>query len=451
MNGASVKLYSEAYGMLPAGTRVLCAVSGGADSVALLHVLCSLPELTVLCAHFNHCLRGEESDRDEQFVEELCKKLGVPCFTGRSDVAAYAAAEGLGIEIAARRLRYAFLQETAEAQSCGRIATAHNADDNAETLLMHLLRGSGLKGLCGIPPVRGNIVRPLLNVPRSEIEEYLTEHALPHVEDSSNESDAYTRNRIRHQVMPLLRVMNGNVSGAFGAAAELLREDEQYLSDLAEAFLSENREGNTLLVSGLLELPKPVAMRVLRNMFVRDPARAHLDAVYALCGNSSPRASADVPGMRVTKERGRLIFGDTAQLQTLPERELRPGETVRLPEIGKYAVCRDTVFSKEIHNSFNTFFFHREKICGRIFITSRKSGDSVRLFGRGCTKTLKKLFAEAGLSPEQRALTPVIRDEAGVAAVCGFGTAERLSPLPGDPVIAIEIVSMKNIEEKEDK
>ena len=438
MNVESVKLYSDPYDMLPDGARVLCAVSGGADSVALLHLLCAMPEISVCCAHFNHRLRGAESDRDEAFVKELCAKLGVPCFIGSADVAAYAAEHGLGIEIAARKLRYEFLERTAQAQGCSRIATAHNADDNAETVLMHLLRGSGLRGLCGIPPVRGNVVRPLLNVPRSEIEAYLAEHGLSHVEDSSNGSDDYTRNRVRHQLLPLLGELNGNAAGNICAAAELLREDEAFLSGLAEAFLMEYREENELPVSALLTLPKPVAMRALRSMCGADIARTHLDAVYMLCLNRAVRAGADIPGMRVTKEYDSLRFGAAALPEPLPERELLPGSAVELPEIGKRAVCTETVLSKEIHNSFNTFCFKRANICGKMTVASRRAGDSVRLAGRGCTKALKKLFSEAGLSAQERLLTPVIYDEAGVAAVCGFGIAERLAAQPGDPVTVIE-------------
>ena len=438
MNIESVKQYSDRYDMLPAGARVLCAVSGGADSVALLHLLCSMPELTVICAHFNHCLRGAESDRDERFVKELCASLGVPCFVGREDVAAYAAAQSLGTEIAARRLRYDFLERTAQEQGCSRIATAHNAGDNAETVLLHLIRGSGLRGLCGIPPVRGNIVRPLLNVPRSEIEAYLEENGLSHVEDSSNGSDEYTRNRVRHQLLPLLEELNGKAAGNICAAAELLREDEECLAAMAEDFLAEHREGNTLLVSALLTLPKPVVMRALRAMCGADIARTHLDAVYMLCLNRAVYAAADIPGMRVTKDRDKLTFGAETQRASLPVREIGPGETVELPEAGMCAVCTETVLSQEIHNSFNTFFFKSEKICGKMTVASRGAGDSVRLSGRGCTKTLKKLFAEAGIPIEARAGVPVVYDEAGVAAVCGFGTAERLAASPGDRVTVIE-------------
>ena len=195
---------------LPSG-RVLCAVSGGADSVCLLHSCLRLArggDTTVCAAHYNHCLRGGESDRDERFVRSLCASLGVELRVGRGDVAAYARGRGMGTEEAARELRYAFLEEAADELGCGYILTAHNADDNAETMLMALVRGSGPRGLAGIPPRRGRILRPMLGATRAEIEAYLAENGLEHVEDSTNECTDYTRNRIRKLCMPVLREIN---------------------------------------------------------------------------------------------------------------------------------------------------------------------------------------------------------------------------------------------------
>ena len=448
MNADSVRRYAAGYDMLPPGAAVLCAVSGGADSVALLHLLCAMPELSVVCAHFNHCLRGEESERDERFVRELCETLGVPCACGRADVAALAARSGEGLEAAARRARYDFLARTAAARGCTRIATAHNADDNAETMLMRLVHGTGLRGLGGIPPVRGIIVRPLLQVSRAEILDYLAAHGLPHVEDSSNGSDAHTRNRIRHAVMPALAALNGAAARNFSAAAETLREDEAFLERLADEFLAAHRDGDAIPTGALLALPKPVAVRVLRAL-CGETGRTHLEAVLTLARSEKTRAAADIPGMRVTKEGGVLRFGAEKTLPpALPRRELRPGETVDLPEAGLRVTCREINFPQEIHKSFTTFFFPRGKICGTITVASRGAGDRVRLAGRGCTKSLKKLFAEAGLPPEARETTPVVYDGAGVAAVYGFGAAERLTPEAGERVLEIAF-SGRNPEEAE--
>ena len=201
--------------MLEDGEPVLVALSGGADSVALLRALQALA-YPVRAFHLNHCLRGAESDRDEAFCRALCAGLGVPLTVERIDVAA-ARAAGEGIEAAARRIRYARL--TAAAQGA-KIATAHTADDNLETMLFHLVRGTGPKGLAGIPPVRGQVIRPLLGVTRAAVEAYLHALGQDYVTDSTNADDAYTRNRIRHEVVPVLRQINPAVSGA---AARLAR------------------------------------------------------------------------------------------------------------------------------------------------------------------------------------------------------------------------------------
>lgn len=439
MNTDKAEAFIQKYDMLPPGTRVLCALSGGADSVCLLHYLASLPGVTVLAAHYNHRLRGKESDRDEAFVRKMCADMGIMCFVGSGNVKAYARAHGLGTEEAARLLRYAFLQETAGEQRCTRIATAHNANDNAETVIMNLARGTGLKGLCGIPPVRGNIVRPLLETTRQEIESYLAGHGLEHVEDSSNASDDYSRNRVRHHVLPVLESINPSCAGAIAAAMESLREDEDYLSGLARDFIQENAEENRVPVDALLSLPAPVMKRVIRLMHGGQLSSYHVRSIINICLVRSLHAHADVPGMRVTREFGTLIFG-TAPSSAIPETEIFPGQDVFIPEAGVKVSCRMAEKGAEIHNSLTTFFFKSANICGRMSIASRREGDKIALAGRGCTKSLKKLFSEARLTLDERLCTPVIYDEAGPIAVMGFGAAQRCAAVPGDTdVILIEI------------
>ncbi|MCM1150094.1 MAG: tRNA lysidine(34) synthetase TilS [Butyricicoccus sp.] len=231
-----LRRFAKKYDMLPDGARILCAVSGGADSVCLLHLLKS-GGADVVCAHFNHRLRGAESDRDERFVRALCEKLGVECLTGAGDVARRAAENSIGTEEAARALRYEFLFESAEKCGADRIATAHNAEDNAETVIMNLARGAGLRGLGGIPPRRGKIIRPLLQTTREEIIAYLAENGLGHVEDSTNAADAFARNRLRHHVLPVLRQQNEAAVLNIARAAELFRADEEYFREAARHFM----------------------------------------------------------------------------------------------------------------------------------------------------------------------------------------------------------------------
>ncbi len=438
MNTEKVELFIQKYNMIPEGAKILCAVSGGADSVALLHFLSRMEGVEVIAAHFNHCLRGKESDADEAFVKALCEKLGLACFTGRGDVAAFAEKSGRGVEDAARALRYEFLEEVARGEGCDRIATAHNADDNAETVLLNMSRGTGLKGLGGIPPVRGMIVRPLLQTTRAEIESYLAEYGLEHVEDSSNALDDYSRNRIRHHVSPVLREINPAFAETVARMTEMLREDEDFLSALAEAFIAENSDGKSIPAGAVMELSPSVRMRVFRLMHGGELSAVHCRAIENICLVRSVHAHADVPGMRVTREFDRLIFG-AEPAQSIERRELEPGQNLYIPELDAYISCEYAPNCTEIHKSLNTFFFKSENICGRMFVASRSDGDKIRLEGRNCTKSLKKLFSEAKMGLNERSVCPIIYDEAGPVAVCGFGVAERCAPQTGDDCIVVKI------------
>ena len=263
--------------LLPAGCTVLCAVSGGADSVCLLDLVRRLGDVTVLCAHFDHGIRGAESARDAAFVEALCKEWGVPFFPGRGDVPAYAAANGLSIETAAREMRYAFLERTAKEQGADVIATAHNLNDNAETILFRMARGTGLRGLTGIPAQRGRIVRPLLQTPRRDIEEYLTARGIPHVEDSTNAETDAARNRIRLDVLPRLESIHPGAAAGIARMSETLAEDEAFLASLAEEKLA--LWGEAIPGAELCALPRPVARRALARWLGGELSRERFDAL----------------------------------------------------------------------------------------------------------------------------------------------------------------------------
>ena len=302
----------QKYNMFPKGCRVLCAVSGGADSMCLLHWLYEIRGeygFTLFAAHFEHGLRGEESVRDAEFSREQCRLLDIPFTLGRGRAAEFAEERKIGTEEAARDLRYRFLEETADRLGCDRIATAHNLNDNAETILMNLCRGAGTRGLAGIPPVRGRLVRPLLNTARDEIERYLAERGVPHMEDSSNRSDEYTRNRIRHQVLPLLVGENPSVLRAFCRSAELLREDDDCLCRQAEAFLQQHLKENTLPAKPLLALEPAVAARVFRILCGSGLSMERTRALLEFA-EGTERGVLELPGRKIRREHGRLIFPD---------------------------------------------------------------------------------------------------------------------------------------------
>ena len=397
------------------GERVLCAVSGGADSMCLLAQMLSLAAqtgFTVLCAHFDHRQRGEESRRDAAFVRAYCAEHGVACF-----VEAY---EGdRHDEAALRDARYAFLRRTAAEQNCRWIATAHTADDQLETMLLNLARGSGLRGLTGIAPVQGDLLRPMLDTTRADVEAYLREHRIPHVEDSSNASDDYARNRLRRAAVPAMLSVNAQAVRHAAETAALLREDADYLDSLArEALSGEDAAGVSL--ETLRSLPRPIRARVFRLLFGAGLSKQHIDVLHAFCLEDTA-AALDLPGVRVLRERGRLF--PAVQTPPLPELTLQPG--------------RDTL--PEIYDSFTVYRFKSAEIRGKLTLTARRPGDAIRIAGRGCTKRLSDLFLEAGVPASERDFIPVLRDDLGPAAVFGFGAAERLTPVEGEPILTVKM------------
>ena len=417
----------EKYNMLPPGTRVLCAVSGGADSVCLLHLLTSMREerdITVLAAHFEHGLRGEESREDAAFTQNLCSELGVFCAVGQGDVKGYAEENRLGTEEAARKLRYAFLEQAADELGCSRIATAHTLNDNAETMLMNLCRGSGTAGLAGIPPVRGRIVRPLLLVTREEVEAYLGNHGLEHREDSTNRDDAFTRNRIRHQLLPLLESFNPSFVKTAGKTAELLREDENCLSQMAEQFLEDHPLSAGISVEDLLALPKAVAGRVIRDL-TGDLSYEQTESVFSFLQGSGLGECA-VQNTVIRRDRGRLW---------------RIEECAEKPAEPDFSLEKQANWDgKEINDLLKTYIFKTDAICGKISFTGRAPGDRLRPAGRGCSKSLKSLFLERNWTQEQRDNALVLRDEKGILAVSGMAMDERAAPATGDDVLILRII-----------
>lgn len=291
-NGGAASLIDE-YNMIPSGSTVICAVSGGADSVCLLHILDSLRPVysfSLVAAHYNHHLRGEESDRDEAFVRDLCEAWKIPCRIGGCDVAAEAKARKQGIEETARNMRYAFLRENAEELGGALIATAHNADDNAETILFNLIRGTGLRGLTGIAPMRDGLIRPLLKCSRQDIEEYLHVHNLSHVEDSSNADETYSRNRIRHQVLPALQELNPKAVEHINQLADVCAVANHGLEAEAKQFVSQAQIKNDRLVfpmDSFYSAPTYVRSKILYFLLekmgvgTKDLTQRHYNA---LCG-----------------------------------------------------------------------------------------------------------------------------------------------------------------------
>ncbi len=405
-----LRSFAKQYDMIHPGDTVIAAVSGGADSVALLFALYLLKDslgITLEAAHFNHGIRGKESNRDAEFVRSLCDRYDIPLHLGADQVTA----GEKGLEAAARDARYGFLSTLS-----GKIATAHTADDNAETVLMHLVRGTGLKGLGGISPVRGNLIRPMLGITRQEVLEFLEEYHLAFVEDSSNGTDAFLRNRLRHHVMPLLKEENPRLAENLSAMALSLREDEAALESMTVTDMD---------VEALRSLQPAVRSRsiaaFLKRSGVREPEAKHLALTEKLIISDNPSAAADLPGgVTVAREYGKLtVLADCAPLETMV---LPPDGAVELPGLGLRVVCSPAQAVMDTPEAFTVL------PQGPMVLRCRWEGDSLRRSGGG-RKSLKKRFIDRKIPAAQRLRIPVIADSEGVLGVYGFGAdLERLGP-----------------------
>lgn len=419
-----VKNTIEKYLMIKEGESVLCGLSGGADSTALL--LC-LKELgyDVRACHINHNLRGAESDRDEQFCRELCERLGVPFTAVSVDVKGLCAETGMSTEEAARVLRYREFERI----GCDVTATAHTLSDSFETALFNLARGTAAKGLCGIPPKRGSIIRPLIEVTREEVEAFLAERGQPFVTDSTNLSDDYSRNRIRHSVVPVLKSINPDAEHAFARTARVLHMDDFTLRCEAEELLKSSRtpKGWSAVILGGARwavMSRAMVMILEERGIPYDNARINelctlargtvgrvclSGELYAFASDNEFRIA--VPAKPTDKEIKVTGEGD----HELCGKQI----TVRIIKKAQYV--------NKVHNLFTYIPLDYGKIKGELVIRTRRAGDSIRINGRGCTKSLKKLFNER-VPFEERESTLLLCDSEGVIAVEGIGCAERTAP-----------------------
>lgn len=413
------------YQMLKPGDQLVCAVSGGADSVALLFAMYLLREslgITLCAAHFNHGLRGDESDRDEAFVRQLCDRLDVPLHVGCGEIVA----GKKGLEAAARDARYAFFDTLP-----GKIATAHTADDNAETVLMHLIRGTGLKGLGGISPMNGRVIRPMLTATRRNVLDFLLEYNLSYVVDSSNETDRFMRNRLRHHVMPLLQQENPRLAEKLSSMALRLRDDEEMLENLSAADPLPD-------VFALRQMPKALRRRCIVSFLqkhgFKEPEAAHIGLVEDLIFSENPSAKIVLSdNIQIFRCYDRLAC-DAKKNDIAPMLLTCPGE-YPLDDLGIVVHCLPT---EETANNPYTFTVHPK---GQLILRCRQAGDSIRL--PGGSKTLKKLYIDRKIPAGERGRIPVIADDEGVLGVYGIGAnLDRLSAEKG----AVEIRFLKKEE-----
>lgn len=423
------------------GERVLCAVSGGLDSMCLLHMLnawCRERGGQLAAAHFNHRLREGTADRDEAFVREVCESWGIPLAVGRGDVRAYAAQEGQTVEEAARSLRYAFLRRAAAEEGCRRIYTAHHADDSAETVLLNLIRGTGLTGLMGIPQAQEGVFRPLLNVTRAELAAYAAAHGIPHVEDETNaDPEAAARNLLRLRVMPLLKEINPRAAEHINGAAGRLRAVGRTLEEEVSARMSraEAREGRVSFPSDdLIRAPEAVQPLLLLRLFDllgagrKDVGAVHVDAVLKMARRPSQGGERRLSlprGVTARCRRGMLIL--EARPPALTEVPLTPGCPLRW---GDYTL---TLLNRPGKSGGIALGWRGSSEEPAVTVGPAVPGERLKLPGARGGRSVKRLCLDRRIPPEERERLPAIRVGGELAAVWRLGVDTEFLP-EGKPV-----------------
>lgn len=415
---------SETHMIVP-GEKVLVALSGGADSVAMAHILLTLSRqmnFSICAAHLNHCLRGEESDYDELFVRNFCSSRGIELAVERADVGGLAKTGRQGIEECARNVRYDFLYRSAASMGAARIATAHTLSDNAETVIFNIARGSGLNGLCGIPEMRGKLIRPMLKITRAETESYDKEVGLPFVLDGTNLDTDYTRNYIRKEIVSRLSKINPAFLSSIERLTTSVKEDNAYIEREAERLLADSYGKESYRLSVLAEAAPPLLKRALSKMYSsftgRKLSSKALNAFYEFASDDSD-GRVQLPGAFAVKYNGRISLASSAERKQPKRFYFEAAEENVLPD-GR----RVTIAECESSDKVDKRFVDADKISGKLRLRLRVSMDELKLPKRP-TKSLKKLFSEKKVPIEERDRAVVLCDDMGIVWVQGLGVAER--------------------------
>lgn len=428
-----VKKAIEEYKMLESSNTVVVGLSGGADSVCLLHVLYTLKDeykLKLIAPHVNHGIRGEEAENDALFSKNFAETLNVDFKLLQVDCVKEARENGETTEEAGRRLRYEFFNSLCEDENTV-IATAHNSNDNLETVIFNIARGSALSGAKGIPPKRDNIIRPLIFCSRAEIEGYCKENNLSFVTDSTNLSDDYTRNKIRHNVLPELEKVNSNVVEAFTRFSESVRIDDDYLDSIAENALEKAKLSDSSYSTEVIDLLHPsikrrVIFKVINRFSEELPDSKKINLVLS-CINENSKIQLYKNCYCESKENELKFFkNDNNKECEKQEPKILECENFSI-DFGGYTV-KGEYFSKtsqKINDLLLDNLIDCDTINGNLILRTRNEGDKITLRKRKVTKSLKKLFIEENIPKEKRDLIPVISDDNGVVWVKGYGVNKK--------------------------
>jgi tRNA(Ile)-lysidine synthase len=453
-----IKATIKKHSMLDPGDKVLAGVSGGADSIALLHILLKLAsefDLSLGIAHFNHGLRPAESERDAEFVKSVAENLNLPFYNQKVDVKNFSIHHKLSIEEAGRVLRYKFLNETAQKHGFDKIALGHQKEDMAETILINILRGSGSRGISGIPPKRDMIIRPLININRTGVEFFLQSENIAHITDSSNIDPQFLRNRIRHCLIPLMASeYNAEIVENLNRTAEILRDEQTWLDSMVEPLLKRTKlpGDNTnfnLSIPELKKMPIAAARRIIRQAVREIKGNLygigfkHIDAILDLIYSKNKNSQFDLPGpVGIKRENDKLVI-IRRKNNTRFKKDGSNQHEFQQPLFEYQINGPQTIFIKEIHKLFQLSelssneviclkksnhyaidpqegYIDMASLCYPLILRSFRAGDRFQPLGLKGFQKLKKFFINNKVPFSQKKNIPILECSGKIVWVAGY-------------------------------
>lgn len=411
------------YNMLEETARVIVGFSGGADSVSLLYFLNYFIKKTdrkieIIPVHINHGIRGEEANRDENFAREFCNKLGMNLIVVHEDVEALAVKNKISTEEAGRNVRYRVFRRCAEGLP-SKIAVAHTLSDSCETIILNLIRGTGPKGLCGIPPTRENIIRPLISVTRAQVEEYCLKNSLNYINDSTNFESVYTRNKIRLEIIPLIKKINPNFEYSAKRLMTVLNENEIFLDTIAERAFIESYNGTCYDISRIENLDDTlksrVAHKILSTYFEKPVENKHVNLLLNVIKNHSGAINVSKDLKIVCDGEKLFAMKQKNSKLLLWKKKMNIGKNfltnINSNVIIKIISADEFKDIEKAEKKNNIWFINYDSLPGECYFRTRQYGDRFTFKNRGITKSFKKIFNELKIPAKERSKIPILACE----------------------------------------
>lgn len=447
----------EKYDMLEETELVVVGFSGGADSVSLLYFLNdfiknSNRNIEIIAVHVNHGLRGKEADRDENFAKEFCKNLGINLIVVHEDVKSLVLKNKISTEEAGRNVRYeAFKKYSAGARS--KIAVAHTLSDSCETMLFNLIRGTGPKGLCGIPSTRDNIIRPLISVTRAQVEDYCREKHLKYIHDSTNFGLDYTRNKIRLGIIPLIKEINANFEESAKRLISIISESEDFLDATAEKALSESYDGKSYDISCIESLANAVKSRVARKIlstyFNKPVENKHVNLLLNIIKNRSGAVNIS-ENLKIVCDDKKLFIKESERKKLLFwKKKMQIGKNF-LTNINSNVIIKIIPIDEFLKmdkpkQKNNIWFIDYDSLPKECYFRPRQDGDKFKFKSRGITKCFKKIFNELKIPVEERSKIPILSSEDAVIWAKCVGVSKDYIPKRScKKILILELEDNKN-------